>query len=270
MTKDIKIGFIGAGTMGKAIIKGLINTGFIDKQNIYVSEATPEFAELASKDLGLAVTCDNKKLAQSSDFIVLCVKPFYMKEVITEIKEELAENKVLISIAAGITTESIEKTAQINVPVVRVMPNTPVLVGEGMSAVAKGKYAKKEHAEFVIEMFSKTGKCIEVKEKALNAVTGISGSGPAFAYLIIDALADGGVKQGLTKHDALILAAQTLIGAGKMVLETGKHPSVLKDEVTTPGGTTIEGLNVLENEGVVPALMKAVEKTAEKAEKLSL
>jgi pyrroline-5-carboxylate reductase len=270
MPKDFKIGFIGAGTMGKAIINGLINSGFAKKRNIFVSEATPELAERASKDMGIAVYCDNKKLVQNSEYIVLCVKPFYMKEVITEIRENLTENKVLISIAAGITAESIEKAAQINIPVVRVMPNTPVLVGEGMAAVSKGKYAKKEHADFAVEMFSKTGRCIEVNEKALNAVTGISGSGPAFAFLIIDALSDGGVKLGLTKKDALVLAAQTLVGAGKMVLETGKHPSVLKDEVTTPGGTTIEGLSVLEDEGVRTALIKAVVKTAEKAEKLSL
>jgi pyrroline-5-carboxylate reductase len=270
MIKDFKIGFIGAGTMGKAIIKELINTNFIDKKNLHISEATSESADAVAKELAIHVEHNNKKLVQDSDIIMLCVKPYYIKEVITEIKEYLTEDKVLISIAAGITTKSIEETARINIPVIRVMPNTPILVGEGMSAVCKGKYAQKTHIDFAVKMFSRTGKCIELDEKMLNAVTGISGSGPAFAFLIIDALSDGGVKLGLTKKDALVLAAQTLVGAGTMVLETGKHPSILKDEVTTPGGTTIEGLSVLEDEGVRTALIKAVVKTAEKAEKLSL
>ncbi len=270
MIKDFKIGFIGAGTMGKAIIKELINTNFVDKKDMYISEATSELADAVSKELAIPVGCDNRNLVKNSDFIVLCVKPYFMKKVLEEIREDLTEDKVLISIAAGITTKSIEETAQINIPVVRVMPNTPILVGEGMSAVCSGKCAQKNHIDFVVKMFSRTGKCIELDEKLLNAVTGISGSGPAFAFLIIDALSDGGVKLGLTKRDALLLAAQTLVGAGTMVLETGKHPSVLKDDVTTPGGTTIEGLSVLEDEGVRTALIKAVEKTAEKAAKLSL
>lgn len=266
MSKNIKIGFIGAGTMGKAIIKGLITSNFINKSNIIASEVTKESSEKIAQELDISVICrGNKTVAEKSDIIVLCTKPFAISGVLDEIKDVLDENKIIVSIAAGVSTETIENVIEKKVSVVRTMPNTPALVGEGMTAVCKGKYANDENVNIVKEIFTKLGRCIEVQEKYINAVTGISGSGPAFMYLIIEALADGGVKLGLTKQVALELATQTALGAAKMVLETGKHPSVLKDEVTTPGGTTIAGLMVMEESNIRYSLAKTVVETAKTA-----
>lgn len=263
-----KIGFIGAGNMGKAIIKGLLNSNFISRDNIMASEISAQAAEKVSSELNITVFTNNRELVQNTDIIVLCVKPYLVKSVIEDIKDCIIENKLIVSIAAGISTDFIEKTLEINIPVIRVMPNTPALVGEGMSAVCRGKFVSNEQMNYVLELFSKVGRSIEVQEKFINTVTGISGSGPAFMYTIIEALADGGVKLGLPKNTAIELAAQTALGAAKMVLETGKHPSVLKDEVTTPGGTTIAGLMVMEENKVRSALSKTVIETARVAGEL--
>jgi len=265
MVQQKKLGFIGAGTMAKAIINGIINSGIVSKENIIASEIFPEVAQKAQQETGVKITDNNKELVESSDVITLCVKPYTIEEVLKELKDSLTEDKLIVSIAAGINTKTIEDIFEKKIPVIRVMPNTPTLIREGMSAVCKGKYATEKDAGFVTELFRALGRCVEVEEKFINAVTGISGSGPAFMYLIIDALADGGVKMGLKKDTAVELAAQTAIGAAKMVLETGKHPAVLKDEVTTPGGCTIAGLSVMENEHVRSALIKTVQETAKTA-----
>lgn len=265
MLSTFKIGFIGAGTMGKAIIKGLINSGYVDKNNIIASEISEASANIVSEELNIRTTLDNTELVRNSDIIILCTKPFVIKDVLEEVKDDLSEDKLLVSIAAGIGTEFIENITEKNIPVIRVMPNTPALIGEGMAAICRGKFTNDEHIDLVNQIFSLVGRCIEVPEKLINAVTGISGSGPAFIYLIIEALADGGVKLGLPKHKAIELAAQTTLGAAKMVLETGKHPSILKDEVTTPGGCTIAGLMVMEENKVRSALSKTVQETAKAA-----
>ncbi len=251
MLKDKKLGFIGAGTMAKAIIKGLESTGV----EILASDVIPH----------PGVMNDNRELARKSDVIILCVKPFAIESVLEEIKDDLRENHIIVSIAAGVSTQKIEQAIGKNIPVIRVMPNTPALIGEGMSVVCRGRYAIEQQSSLIVELFKSVGRCIEVKEDLINAVTGISGSGPAFIYLIIEALADGGVNLGLKKEQAVELAAQTTLGAAKMVLETGKHPALLKDEVTTPGGCTIAGLSVMESEKVRSALIKTVMETAKKA-----
>lgn len=260
-----KIGFIGAGVMGSAIIKGIINSKFVKKEDIVASEYTEEAASKVEKELKIKVVLDNLALIKHCDVIVIATKPFVVDKVLEEIKEVIDGNKLIISIAAGITTKYIEEIVGKKVPVIRSMPNTPSLVNEGMTAVCKGKFATDEDVAYATELFSKVGKCVEVNEKQMDAVTGVSGSGPAFMYLIIDALADGGVRLGLTKKVALELAAQTALGAAKMILETGKHPAILKDEVTTPGGTTAEGLFVLESNAIKGILEKTVEKTAIKS-----
>lgn len=263
MINDFKIGFIGAGTMGQAIIKGLIASKFTSKENISAFEINKENASKAAQEIGIKIYSDNQKeFVKNSDIIVLCTKPYVVKSVLADIKEYLTGKQLVISIAAGIGTKFIEESIEKQVPVIRVMPNTPALIGEGMTAICRGTYTSDENMEFANNLFSKLGRCIEVQEKLINAVTGISGSGPAFVYLMIEALADGGLKLGLPKKIAVELAAQTLVGAAKMVLETGKHPSVLKDEVTTPGGTTIAGLAVMEEKGIHSALMQTVEETA--------
>jgi len=265
MSVNKKIGFIGAGKMAGAIINGLIKSEFTTKENILATEINQELADKASQLLGIKVITDNIELVKSCDVIVLSVKPFIIKDVLNQIKNYITRDKLIISIAAGIGTESMEQILQNDIPVIRVMPNTPALVNEGMSAVCKGKYATDEQINFTKELFSKTGRCIEISEKLIDAVTGISGSGPAFFYLMIEAMADGGVKLGIPKATALELAAQTAIGAAKMILETGKHPSALKDEVTTPGGCTAAGLAVMEDMGVRSALINTVEATAKSA-----
>lgn len=251
MLKDKKIGFIGAGTMAKAIMKGLNNSGIETLASDIVKQP--------------GVISDNRELVSKSEIIVLAVKPFAIESGLQDFKDLLTDKHLVVSIAAGVNTETIEKAIGKPVPVIRVMPNTPALVGEGMSAVCKGKHASSEDAGLIVELFNSVGKCIEVEEKLINAVTGINGSGPAFLYLIIEALADGGVKLGIKRDIAIQLAAQTTLGAAKMVLETGKHPALLKDEVTTPGGCTIAGLSVMENEKVRSAMIKTVQETAKTA-----
>ncbi len=268
MIKECKLGFLGAGTMAKAIIKGIISSEIVPKHNIKASEIMPETAKNTAEETGIKVISDNKELVNSSDIIILCVKPHAIESVLAELKDIITEDKLIVSIAAGVSTSSIEGIFDKKIPVIRVMPNTPVLVREGMSAICKGKHATCKHAGFIMELFKATGGCIEAEEHLINAVTGISGSGPAFMYLIIDALSDGGVKMGLKKEVAIKLAAQTAMGAAKMVLDTGKHPALLKDEVTTPGGCTIAGLSVMENEHVRSALIKTVQETAKTASNL--
>jgi pyrroline-5-carboxylate reductase len=268
MLENKKIGFIGAGVMAKAIIKGLIKSEVIPKENITVSEISMELAQKASHELGITVISNNKDIVKGSDIIILCIKPFSIENAVKEIKDSLNDRKLLVSIAAGVSTQIIETLIEKIVPVIRVMPNTPSLVGEGMSAVCRGSFANEKHLDIVIEIFKAVGKCVEVSEKFINTVTGISGSGPAFFYYIIEAMADAGLKLGLRKDVALKLSAQTALGAAKMILETGKPPSVLKDEVTTPGGCTIAGLFALENENVRQHIIKAVIETANTASKL--
>lgn len=251
MLSSKKIGFIGYGTMAKALIKGLEGSGISVQASDIVAQP--------------GIMTDNRELARLSDIIILCVKPYAVEKVLKEINDTLAERHLIVSIAAGINTESIEGLINTNLPVVRVMPNTPALIGEGMTAVCRGKFASGEHLAMIMEVFKAVGRCIEVKEELINAVTGISGSGPAFFYLIMEAFADGGVKLGLSKETAIELAAQTALGAAKMVLETGKHPALLRDEVTTPGGCTIAGLAVMENEKVRSAIISTVGETARTA-----
>jgi len=262
MPEAKKIGFIGAGTMAVAIIKGLINSGTVSPENITASELFEERAKKVSEEIGIKVVKDNQSVVKNADVIVLCTKPYVVESVLTEVKELISPEKLIISIAAGVSTEFMENIIGNKAQVIRVMPNTPALVNEGMSAVCRGKNVDEKSVDFAVNLFKSIGRCIEVPEKLIGAVTGISGSGPAFIFLMIEALADGGVKLGLTKQTAIELAAQTCLGAAKMVLETGKHPSLLKDEVTTPGGCTIAGLMVMENEGVRSALSKTVVETA--------
>jgi len=269
MIKKKKIGFIGAGTMAKAIIKGIISSKSMPKEDIIASEVSSEIAAKASEETGIKVITDNIELAKISDVIILCVKPYMIEEVLKNIREVLTADKLVVSIAAGVNLHYMEDILESEIPVIRVMPNTPVLVREGMTVVCRGKCVSEADSEFIVKLFKSTGKCIEVEEKDINAVTGISGSGPAFMYLIIEAFADGGVKMGLKKEVALELAAQTALGAASMIFKTKKHPAELKDEVATPGGCTVAGLFVMESENIRSALIKTVQKTAKIASNLN-
>ncbi|MBC7108589.1 MAG: pyrroline-5-carboxylate reductase [Methanomassiliicoccales archaeon] len=253
-----KIGFIGAGNMAEALMKGIISVGFAKKEEIIASEIIPERREYISKSIGIQTTDNNVEVAKVSEIVVLAVKPNVIGLVLQELKPYLTAEKLIISIAAGIRINFIESRLNPGVRVVRVMPNHACLVGASASGYALGKYAKKEDKEIVQKILESVGIAFCLDEKLIDAVTGLSGSGPAFVYLIIEALADGGVRAGLPRDVALALAAQTVYGSAKAVLMTKKHPGELKDQVASPAGTTIEGLAILEAAGVRGALIEAV------------
>lgn len=268
MSENKKITVIGAGTMGKAIIKGLLKSG--EFNDIKAIEKNQKAAEKAKLDLEIPILTfdESKETIKNSDILMLAIKPQDIGNCIDNIKDHLNETTLIISIAAGISTKFIEDHTKSKNPVIRAMPNTPCLISEGMTAVCKGSYAEKEHIQIAQNMLCKLGKCLEVEEKHMNAVTGVSGSGPAFIYLIIEALADGGVMEGLPRKVAIELAAQTLHGAAKMVLETGKHPAELRDEVTTPAGCTIGAILSLEDGKIRSVLARAVQEAAKISSKL--
>ena len=268
MNKKCKIGFIGCGKMASAIIKGTISSGFIAKENIKGSEVNCDIAEAAQKRLGIEVLTDNKCLVIDSDVIFIATKPNYAGEVLNEIKDELTPEKLVVSIAAGISTSKIEDIIGMN-RVIRVMPNTPALVLEGMSGICKGSYAADEDADFVMEMLSSIGKCIEVSEEQMDIVTAISGSGPAFFYKVIEDMACAGEKLGLEYEKSLMLATQTAIGSAKMVMNRGElSVQTLIDNVATKGGCTFVGVSAMSEGNSEKLFYDVIEKTAKKANEL--
>ena len=268
MNKKCKIGFIGCGKMASAIIKGTILSKFLPKENIKGSEVNSEIAELASQRLGIEVITDNRALVMESDIIFIATKPNYAASVLEEIKDELTPDKLLVSICAGVSTSKIEKIIGMQ-RVVRVMPNTPALVLEGMSGVCKGAYANEEDAEFVIELLSNIGKAVEVTETQMDIVTAISGSGPAFFYKVIEDMARAGEKLGLDYENSLDLASHTAIGSAKMVLQRGEVPvQTLIDNVATKGGCTFVGISVMNNEHSDKLFYDVIDQTTKKASEL--
>lgn len=269
MSLTEKLGFVGGGAMAEALLTGVIKNRLIPADKLYVSDVQPErLAHLRDK-LGINTVTDNIELVQRADIVILAVKPFILPEVLREVGKEIRSEQLVISIAAGITTQFIEGFLADNVPVVRVMPNTPCLLGEGAIAVAGGKNASPGHVKKVEEICASVGLVVSVAEHLMDVVTGLSGSGPAYMYLIAEALADAGVRMGLPRDIALKLSAKTMLGAARMILETGKHPAQLKDMVTTPGGTTAEGLFALEDAGIRAAFMEAVEAACLRSKELS-
>lgn len=263
---DKTIGFIGAGKMATAIIKGLLKSGLFDKNHIIASEPNKDYAHKIEKELGIKMVHNNREAAAEADIILLAVKPFVVKEVLTEIEDRIDNSKVIITIAAGISSSRVEEILEKEARVIKVMPNTPALLGEGMSAVCKGEHATEEDFETVIKIFESVGKVIKAKEEDIDAITGVSGSGPAFYYYIIDAIAKAGEKLGLDYKTALMLSAQTALGSAKMILESCVEPQQLITNVTTPGGTTAEGNKVLNESNISDILFETVEKTAKKSE----
>ncbi len=268
MNKNCKVGFIGCGKMASAIIKGVISSGFIPKENLKGSEVNPEIAQNAQNRLGITVITDNKALAIDSDVIFVATKPNYVAQVLEEIKSELTPEKLIVSIAAGVSTSKIENIIGRN-RVVRVMPNTPALVLEGMSGVCKGSFASNEDQEFVIELLSNIGKAISVTEEQMDIVTAISGSGPAFFYKVIEDMARAGEKLGLDYDKSLMLATQTAIGSAKMVTQRGETPvQTLIDNVATKGGCTFVGISVMNDENSEKLFYDVIEQTTKKASEL--
>ncbi len=263
-----KIGFIGGGKMGEALINGILRAGLSPSDKIMVSDVDKKRLQILEKEAGIKTTQDNKKITSDSDIIILAVKPNMMGSVLDELNSEITSKHLIISIAAGIPLSFIESSLNKGCRAIRVMPNTPCLVGETAAGYALGKKATRNDGKLVGQLLDAVGKSFLLEEKYLDAVTGLSGSGPAFIYVVIEALADGGVKMGLPRDVAITLAAQTAFGAAKMVLESGAHIGQLRDSVTSPGGTTIEGLHALEKGGIRNALIDAVETATKKSKSL--
>lgn len=262
-----KVGFIGAGLMAEALVRGMLAAPVADTKNICASDPSPDRRKVFEEILGGAVLADNTALVAAVEVVVLSVKPQVIPAVVDEIASGITADHLVVSIAPGVSLDWLKGKLGTG-RLVRVMPNTPALVGAGASAYSPGDAATEEDAGLVEEILKSVGTCVRLEEKLMDAVTGLSGSGPAYVYMAIEALSDGGVKMGLPRATATRLAAQTVLGAAKMVMETGKHPGQLKDQVTTPGGTTIEGVHVLEQAGLRKAFMNAVVAAAEKCRRL--
>ena len=268
MSSRMKIGFLGAGKMATALAKGFIKAGIALPGDIIASDVVEAARSSFGKELGSGTTASNPEVLKFANALILAVKPDQVSDLLAEARDHFTPNHVLISIAAGVTIARMENSLGGSARVVRVMPNTPALVGASASAFATGKNTTPEDAQLTQKLLSAVGVAYSVKETLLDAVTGLSGSGPAYVFLMIEALSDGGVAAGLPRDIATRLAAQTLLGSAKMVLETGHHPGALRDMVTSPGGTTIEGLHELELGGVRASLINAVRAATDKSKRL--
>ena len=262
------IGFIGAGNMAEAMIRGLVRGGHVAADRIAASGPRKDRLEELRAAYGIDVTTHNREVAQRCGLLVLSVKPQIVDKVLREVGDQIKPGTLLVSIAAGIDTETLEAAVPDGVRVIRAMPNTPALVGAGATAISPGKHASEADLATARALFDAVGITVELDESHLDAVTGLSGSGPAYIFLILEALADAGVKVGLSRRNAQRLAAQTVMGSAKMLLDTDEHPGKLKDMVTSPGGTAIAGLHTLEEGGLRTTLINAVETATKRAREL--
>jgi pyrroline-5-carboxylate reductase len=272
MAQECSIGrlaVLGAGKMGGILIEAFLRQGLVPPEKISATVHQDGNGRREFSGGAISLGTDNRAAARAADIILLCVKPQTVGTVLNEIRPELTDRKLLISIAASVPTGYIEQRLTGNVPVIRTMPNTPSMVGAGITAISKGKFATENHLESARKLFDSVGKTVVVDEKHMDAITGLSASGPAFIYIILESLAEGGVKMGLSRELATLLAAQTTLGAAKVALETGFHPALLKDMVTTPAGCTIDGILELEEGGLRVTLIKAVMRATERARQLA-
>ncbi|NQV23152.1 MAG: pyrroline-5-carboxylate reductase [Rhodopirellula sp.] len=265
---NLTVGFIGAGRMATALAQGLISAGFVSADRVVATDVVPAALDAFAKQTSARVVEGTSKVISDCDVLFLAVKPQQMGLVLQGLSKQLEDRHLVISIAAGLSLSVYESALGANRRIIRVMPNTPCLVSECAAAFSTGGSATTEDAKLVEEMLATVGIAVRVDEKLLDAVTGLSGSGPAYAYQIIEALSDGAVRVGLPRDIATRLAAQTLLGAARMVLETGQHPGELKDAVTSPGGTTIAGIHALEAGGLRGTLMNAVQAATERSREL--
>jgi pyrroline-5-carboxylate reductase len=264
-----KITFIGAGNMGEALLGGLLRAKLTNPENITATDVREDRLQFIADKWKVHVTADNHKAVQFADIIVLCVKPQAIQELLNSIRDDIRTEQLIISILAGIQTETINKNIGKNNPVVRVMPNIPAVVDEGAAGICLGQYAQEIHKDIASMIFKAVGMVEIVQEYQMDAITGLSGSGPAYICMIIEALSDGGVMMGLPRDVATHLATQTVLGSAKLVRESGMHPAILKEQVTTPGGSTIFAIKELETHGLRPMLIKAVEVATHRSQALS-
>lgn len=269
MLKDKTISMIGTGNMGEALVSGLISSKSTAAENIICTDIREDQLESVKEKYGVAVTTNNLDAVKASEIIIYAVKPQIIAPVLIETASKLDMSKLVISIAAGVPLAAIESCLKKKLRLIRVMPNIAAFVKESATVVAAGENASQDDVKMAMAIFDSMGKTIFLKENALmDAVTGLSGSGPAYIFLIVDALADAGVKVGLARQDALFLATQTVLGAAKLLMETKEHPGRLKDMVTSPGGTAIAGLHTLEKGGLRTTLMDAVEAATKRSQEL--
>lgn len=265
-TENIAIGFIGAGNMGAAMIKGIIKGNVTKPEKVYVYDPLSENIKQLQEDFGVTTVTSPEEIVEACQVIIPAVKPHIISDVLTGIADMLTEQHIIISIAAGITTEQLKAMVKDNCIVVRTMPNTPALVGEGMTAMVKDPSVPAKYINLACTILKSFGEVEFVSEEQIHAATAISGSSPAYAFLFLEALADGGVMMGLPREQSYRMATQSLLGAAKLMKETGKHPGELKDMVCSPSGTTIEAVALLEYNGLRGTIIEAVRTCAEKSE----
>ena len=266
--KGKKVGFIGSGNMGEALIKGLTAANVVPGEMIWASDVRGDRLKEIAGTYGIKLAPDNLHLVREADVVIMAVKPQIMAPVLREIASVFSRRKLMISLAAGVSTESIRASLGKDGRLIRVMPNTPALVLEGVTAIAKAEGLEPEDMDVAGEIFSAVGRVVVLDESLMDAVTGLSGSGPAYVALVIESLADGGVKMGLDRITAMMLATQTVLGAAKLLLETRLHPGALKDMVSSPGGTSIAGVAALEEGGIRTTFIKAVERATQRSKEL--
>jgi pyrroline-5-carboxylate reductase len=268
MLKGKKLAVIGVGKLGEALISGLLKQGDLTTGDIIGSVGHQPSVDKVTKKLGISVSTDNRKTVAGADLVILAIKPQNFHSVLAEIEDVLTPNQLVMSVAASVTTGFVEQRLTKEIPVVRAMPNTPAINNAGMTGMCGGKYAKQEHLDLAETIFKCVGETVFVDESLMDGVTALSASGPAYLYVIIESLAEAGVKLGIPRDTSTLLAAQTMYGAARMVLESKSHPALLKDMVTTPAGCTIDGLMELEEGKIRVTLIKAVVKAAERAREL--
>jgi pyrroline-5-carboxylate reductase len=264
-----KIAVLGAGKMGAILLQSFLRDALLTPSQTWATVAHAERARVLKEKLKVHAGIDNALAVKDADIIFVCVKPQVVADVMREIRANVHTKQLIISVAASVPTEMIERALEKEVPVVRAMPNTPCVLGAGMTALCKGKFATRQHLETASKFFDAVGRTVIVDEKHMDAVTGLSASGPAYIYIILESLAEAGVKVGLPRDIATLLAAQTTMGAARVVLETGDHPALLKDAVTTPAGCTIDGIMELEEGKLRVTLIKAVVKAVQRAKELA-
>jgi pyrroline-5-carboxylate reductase len=268
MLKEKKIGIIGTGNMGEALIDGLLHSRSSVPENIICSDVKKEKLKTVREKYGITSKTNNPDVVKASDIIIYAIKPQIMTKILKETADFLDSSKIIISIAAGVPLSAIESCLNKELRLVRVMPNIAAFVREGASAIAPGRHTSEGDLKIAKAVFDSVGKSVIIEESLMDAITGLSGSGPAYIFLIVDALADAGVKMGIARDDALFLSSQTVLGAAKLLMDTKEHPGKLKDKVTSPGGTAIVGLHTLEEGGLRTTLINAVEAATNRAKEL--
>jgi pyrroline-5-carboxylate reductase len=266
--KDKKVGFLGSGNMGEAIIKGLLQAGLVPAASIAATDARLDRLQQMARQYGIRTAASNREMVDEADVVILAVKPQIMGAVLQEVAGSESRAKLLISVAAGVPVSALRAGLGKPARLIRVMPNTPALVLEGVTAIARSEGLDAGDLELAQELFAAVGRVVVLDEDALDAVTGLSGSGPAYVAIVIESLADGGVRMGLDRATAMTLATQTVLGAAKLLLETGMHPGALKDMVSSPGGTSIAGISALEEGGIRTTFIKAVERATSRSKEL--